>query len=78
MGINLDKTEQTSDWLTPNLSEAQLNYAVADVRHLLVLWEILKLKITEGELLKIYDNCMQFLSTQTTLEVNGISDIFSY
>lgn len=78
MGITLDKTEQTSDWLRPHLSDAQLNYAVADVRHLLDLWEILKLKMTEVGLLEIYDNCMQFLPTQTTLEINDISDIFSY
>lgn len=31
LGINLDKTEQTSDWSNPNLSIEQLSYAALDV-----------------------------------------------
>ncbi len=34
LGINLDKTEQASDWSVPKLSETQLEYAAADVEHL--------------------------------------------
>ena len=34
LGVELDKTEQSSDWGAPALSETQLRYAARDVAHL--------------------------------------------
>lgn len=78
LGIGLDKSEQSSDWTAPYLSEAQLSYAAADVCHLLALWEVLKLHILDAKLMEIYNSCMKFLPTQVVLEMNGTPDIFSY
>ena len=63
LGIDLPKTETRSDWLQRPLSEAQIEYALNDVRHLPQLRDILVSKAEKlGNLdylleeMKIYDN----------------------
>jgi len=45
--IELDKGASRSNWLLRPLTETQLNYAAADVYHLLPCWEQLKAKLDE-------------------------------
>jgi DNA polymerase I-like protein with 3'-5' exonuclease and polymerase domains len=49
LGIELDKTHQSSDWSGP-LSEEMIEYAAKDVEVLLPLYEVLKAKIEEAGL----------------------------
>ncbi len=42
LGIDLDKTEQHSDWAEPNLTDDQLEYAALDVTNLHDLHDVLK------------------------------------
>ena len=42
LGIELDKTEQTSDWSARPLSKRQLAYAALDVEVLPSLWDRLQ------------------------------------
>ncbi len=54
--ITIDKGESRTDWLQRPLSEAQCNYASADVTHLMAIYENLLVPITEhGFLPYIYD-----------------------
>jgi len=52
LGVDLDKTEQTSNWAGA-LSEAQLEYAAADVRHLHALLDHLRLRVNAEDLQRV-------------------------
>ncbi|WP_180903687.1 ribonuclease D [Nonomuraea indica] len=78
LGITIDKSQQTSNWLTPSLSAEQLEYAVQDVRHLLDLWKVLGSHLDTKGLSQVYRKCMAFLPIQVQLELKGIRDIFAH
>ena len=44
LGIELDKTEQTSDWSARPLSKRQMAYAALDVKVLPPLWDRLQMQ----------------------------------
>lgn len=70
--IDLDKTEQASDWSVPDLSQEQLEYAAYDVTHLHALKDILKQaleSLNQQEPLQIE---MQVISPTARMEYNGI------
>jgi ribonuclease D len=47
LGLELDKSEQRSDWLRRPLNEAQRHYAIGDVVHLRTMNEVLALQLEE-------------------------------
>lgn len=47
----VDKTQQTSDWSQPTLSQEQIEYASKDARLVLRLWDALLPRLTHGALL---------------------------
>ncbi len=54
--ISIDKGESRTDWIGRPLSEAQCNYAAADVTHLMAIYEYLYPKIVAKDLLHVvYD-----------------------
>ncbi|ELN6933029.1 ribonuclease D [Vibrio navarrensis] len=46
--VQLDKSESRTDWLARPLSDKQLEYAAADVRYLLPLYDILREKVQQA------------------------------
>ena len=78
LGIKLDKEMQTSDWGAENYSDEQIRYAAGDVLHLH------NIKIELEKILKrenkshIAEKCFEFLETRTTLDLNGLGDIFEH
>ncbi len=49
LGIELDKTEQTSDWTRRPLTKSQLAYAAMDVEVLVSLWKKFEPLVPQGE-----------------------------
>lgn len=78
LGIVIDKKQQMSDWSTKKLTEDQLEYAIGDVKYLIMLYEILMEKLKERGLYEYAQKCYEFLPTQAYLLNNGIEDIFKY
>jgi ribonuclease D len=77
-GIEVDKSRQTSDWLSPTLTPEQLEYAVGDVVRLLELRNRLDdLLIRKGTLptgityMELNNRCQRFVTTLVHLAVNG-------
>jgi ribonuclease D len=80
LGIDLSKQQQSSDWGSSALSEAQVAYAASDVLHLHALRDKLDTLLTRenrGELAKA---CFEFLPVRARLDLGGwaAEDIFSH
>ncbi len=80
LGIDLSKQQQSSDWGSETLSEAQLTYAASDVLHLHQLKEKLEaLLLREGHL-ELAQACFRFLPDRARLDLAGwaAEDIFAH
>jgi ribonuclease D len=80
LGIDLSKTEQSSDWGADTLSEAQQRYAAQDVLHLHALKERLQAMLEREERLALAEACFAFLPTRVALDLEGWPevDIFAH
>jgi ribonuclease D len=80
LGIDLSKTEQSSDWGADTLSEAQQRYAAQDVLHLHALKERLQAMLEREERLALAEACFTFLPTRVALDLEGWPevDIFAH
>ena len=80
LNIELDKTEQTSDWSQKNLTKQQIQYAMNDVIYLSDLKKNLEAKLLEAKRLKTFKSIMNFLDTRVELDLMGWenTDIFAH
>jgi ribonuclease D len=80
LGIELSKQQQSSDWATETLSEAQIAYAASDVLHLHALRTKLDAMLARGNRTELAEACFRFLPTRAKLDLLGWpeSDIFSH
>lgn len=80
LGIDLSKSEQSSDWGAEELSEAQLRYAASDVLHLHALKERLDLMLAREGRSELAAACFAFLPTRARLDLAGWGeqDIFAH
>jgi ribonuclease D len=80
VGVDLSKQQQSSDWGAPELSDAQVAYAAADVLHLHAIKERLDEMLARegrGELARA---CFGFLPTRVALDLSGwaAEDVFAH
>ncbi|MDB0032276.1 ribonuclease H-like domain-containing protein [Alphaproteobacteria bacterium] len=80
LSIELDKTEQTSDWSQKKLTKQQIQYAMNDVLYLSDLKKNLESKLLETKRLKTFKSIMSFLETRVELDLMGWenTDIFAH
>jgi len=80
LNIELDKTEQTSDWSQKKLTKQQIQYAMNDVLYLSDLKKNLESKLLETKRLKTFKSIMSFLETRVELDLMGWenTDIFAH
>lgn len=80
LGVELDKTEQMSNWAAEELTESQMNYAASDVLYLHELYQIFSDKLTEMGLNVAMHNALNFLATRVELDLKGYpeTDLFSH
>ena len=80
LNIELDKTEQTSDWSQKKLTKQQIQYAMNDVIYLSDLKKNLEAKLLEAKRLKTFKSIMNFLVTRVELDLMGWenTDIFAH
>jgi ribonuclease D len=75
LGQDISKQQQSSDWGSPELSEAQKDYAASDVRFLHRLrTELDKRLIREGRM-ELAQACFDFLPTRAALDIAGWPEI---
>ena len=80
LNVELDKTEQTSDWSQKKLTKQQIQYAMNDVIYLSDLKKNLETKLIEAKRLKTFKSIMNFLDTRVELDLMGWenTDIFAH
>ncbi len=80
LNVELDKTEQTSDWSQKKLTKQQIQYAMNDVLYLYDLKKYFESKLLELKRIKSFKSIMKFLSTRVELDLMGWenTDFFSH
>ena len=80
LNVELDKTEQTSDWSQKKLTKQQIQYAMNDVIYLSDLKKNLEAKLLEAKRIKTFKSIMNFLDTRVELDLMGWenTDIFAH
>jgi ribonuclease D len=80
LNIDMSKQQQSSDWGTQALSDAQLAYAASDVLHLHALRERLDAMLLREGRSELAQACFDFLPTRAKLDLQGweAEDIFAH
>jgi ribonuclease D len=80
LGIELSKQQQSSDWASPILTDAQLAYAASDVLHLHALKDRLDAMLLREGRMEIAQSCFDFLPVRARLDLLGWpeQDIFAH
>ena len=80
LGVELSKQQQSSDWASEKLSDAQKAYAASDVLHLHALRTRLDLMLKREGRTTLAESCFEFLPTRAALDLAGFEDmdIFSH
>jgi ribonuclease D len=80
LNIDLSKQQQSSDWGSQALSDAQLAYAASDVLHLHALRERLDAMLAREGRSELAQACFAFLPTRAQLDLRGweAEDIFAH
>jgi len=80
LGIDMSKQQQSSDWGSGDLSDAQLAYAAADVLHLHAIKARLDDMLAREDRMELAKACFEFLPARARLDLRGWAgeDIFSH
>jgi ribonuclease D len=80
LAVDLSKQQQSSDWGSETLSEAQLTYAASDVLHLHALRGRLDMMLKRENRFDLAQACFGFLPARAKLDLMGWpdTDIFSH
>jgi ribonuclease D len=80
VGIDISKQQQTSDWGAATLTDAQLQYAAADVLYLHELKRHFDALLARDGRTHLADACFRFLPTRALLDIAGWAeeDVFAH
>ena len=80
LDIQLDKTEQSSDWSRKRLTKKQIEYAMNDVLYLSKIKNSLNDKLHNQKRLKLFKSIMKFMEIRVELDLQGWEgiDIFAH
>ncbi|BAK68467.1 MULTISPECIES: ribonuclease D [Sphingobium] len=80
LGFDISKQQQSSDWGSPQLSDAQRDYAASDVRYLHLLKAELDQRLAREGRTALAQACFDFLPHRALLDLAGWpeTDIFAH
>ena len=80
LGHDLSKQQQTSDWGSPEISDAQREYAASDVRYLHALKAKLDERLARENRIELAQACFDFLPHRALLDLAGWAeqDVFAH
>ena len=71
LDIQLDKTEQSSDWSKKKLTKKQIEYAMNDVLYLSEIKSSLNEKLLAQKRIKMFKSIMKFMEVRVNLDLQG-------
>lgn len=74
VGVDVSKQQQTSDWGSEVLTDAQKEYAASDVLYLHKLKDALELRLIREGRLDLAERCFAFLPTRAELDLMGYDE----
>jgi ribonuclease D len=74
LGIEISKQQQSSDWGSDTLTQAQLDYAASDVLHLHALKAKLDAMLERENRAALARRCFEFLPVRAELDLRGWAD----
>ena len=79
IGIDLDKSSQSSDWgSNEDLTKNQLDYAANDVRYLIEAMHKLKVILERENRYELAQKCFKTVSRHAELDILKFSNIFEH
>ena len=75
LNVDLSKQQQSSDWASDSLSDAQLEYAASDVLYLHQLKTILTARLMREGRYELAQSCFEFLPSRAELDLKGWHDV---
>ena len=75
LDIQLNKTEQSSDWSRKKLTKNQIEYAMNDVLYLSEIKNTLQEKLITQKRLRLFKSIMKFLEIRVDLDLQGWEEI---
>ena len=75
LDIQLDKTEQSSDWSKKKLTKKQIEYAMSDVLYLSKIKNSLNEKLIIQKRFKLFKSIMKFMEIRVDLDLQGWEEI---
>ncbi|MGJ5617638.1 ribonuclease D [Sulfitobacter sp. MF3-043] len=80
LGVDISKQQQSSDWGSETLTEAQIEYAASDVLYLHELRDELNKRLVREGRMEIAQACFDFLPMRAHLDLEGWpeTDIFAH
>ena len=78
LNVEINKSEQLSDWSRSVLSDSQKEYAINDVKFLYRLWNELYMELVEKGLEEVAVKCFEFVPCYKKITDLGIENIFTY
>ncbi len=75
LGQEVSKAQQSSDWGSPTLSEAQKDYAASDVRYLHAMKAELDRRLEREGRMALAQSCFDFLPARAALDLAGWPEI---
>ena len=79
LGVELDKSSQSSDWGTnEDLTKNQLDYAANDVRYLIEAMHKLKVILQREHRYELAQKCFETVSVHADLDILKFSNIFDH
>lgn len=75
LGVEISKQQQTTDWGAPTLTDAQIDYAAADVLYLHALRDKLDAMLAREGRTALAEACFRFLPARAALDLAGWPDV---
>ena len=78
LNVEIDKSQTLSNWLSSELSDKQVAYAVEDVIYLFDLLKALENELDSKGLLELAHQSYSHIPTRVDLDILGYQDIYTY
>jgi ribonuclease D len=78
LGVEISKDQRTTNWLSSDLTDEQVDYACKDVEYLLPLLDLVVADVERSGLGDIYRSCLRFLPARVLLDLGNWPDVFAY